>query len=470
MNDNTGGAPSDVTLRRVLGPFELVMIGVGSTIGAGIFVMTGTVAAQYAGPAVVLSFVIAGIACLLAGLCYSELAAMLPRAGSAYTYSRAAFGSRVAWVVGWCLILEYLVAASTVAVGWSGYAGGALARLGFPLPSEIASAPFVVGAGGHLVRSGALINFPAALIVLLMTGLLAVGIRESALANNVFVLIKIGVILLVICGGIFFVNPGNWHPFIPPNDGVQGAHGWSGVLRAAGVIFFAYIGFETISTCAQETRRPQRDLGISMIVALAICTALYVGLAIVMTGLAQYPLLNVPDPIMVALDAGGPGLTWLKPVVSVGAIIGLASTVLMTLYGQTRIFYTMSHDDALPVAFSRLHARFRTPVQGILIAGAGCAMIAAMFPLDVLGELVSMGTLLAFTAVCIAVPVLRRRSPELPRPFRVPFGPVIPVLGALACLYLMYALPAGAWWRLAIWLALGAIVHAVSRRSSTARG
>jgi basic amino acid/polyamine antiporter, APA family len=466
-NEKVADAPAEPTLRRALGLFELVMIGVGSTVGAGIFVMTGTVAAQYSGPAVVISFAIAGAVCLLAGLCYAELAAMLPQAGSAYSYSRAALGSHVGWMVGWCLILEYLVAASTVAVGWSGYAGHALSQLGIPLPEAIASAPFIVSGNGDLVRSGALLNLPAALIVLLMTALLAVGVRESALANNVMVLVKIGVILLVSAVGILYVNPENWHPFVPPPGDAPGAFGWSGIMRAAAVIFFAYIGFETVSTCAQESRRPQRDLGLGMILALLICTALYIAIAFVMTGLTHYSQLNVPDPILVALEGGGPGLAWLKPVVGAGAVIGLASTILVTLYGQTRIFYTMSRDGVIPPAFARVHPRHRTPLQGILIAGCACAALAALLPLDVLGELVSIGTLLAFTAVCISVPVLRRRSPELARPFRVPFGPVIPVLGALACLYLMYALPTAAWWRLALWLVLGIFVYLCTGRPAT---
>lgn len=460
-------APS---LRRELGPFALVMIGIGSTIGAGIFVMTGTVAAQYAGPAITLAFLFAGIACLLTGLCYAELASMLPVAGSAYSYTRAALGERVGWAIGWCLILEYLVAASTVSVGWSGYAGDALERLGIPIPPAFASAPFVLNAAHDLVPSGSLINLPAVLIVLAMTALLVVGIRESARTNNVMVLIKVGVIALVICAGAFFIDTSNWHPYVPENRGVPGEFGWSGVLRAAGVIFYAYIGFETISTCAQETKRPQRDLGIAILLSLAICTVLYIAMGLVMTGLAPYATLDVADPIMVALDAGGPQLDWIKPLVSVGAIIGLASTILVTLYGQTRIFYTMSNDKALPEIFSRVNPKYLTPAHGILIAGLLCALIGGLFPLDLLGELVSIGTLLAFAGVCIAVAVLRVRSPDLPRPFRVPFGPVIPVCGALLCFCLMYSLSGGAWVRLGLWLVLGAIIYyAIRERRRSVR-
>jgi APA family basic amino acid/polyamine antiporter len=465
MQEQTGGSDS-AGLRRVLGPFSLTMIGVGSTIGAGIFVMTGTAAAQWAGPGIVISFMFAGLACLLTGLCYAELASMLPVSGSAYSYANAAMGRKVAWLIGWCLILEYLVASSAVAVGWSGYAVDAMERLGFELSSTLTSAPIVLDASRHAVASGAVINLPAVLIVLAMTALLVIGTRESALANTLMVILKVGVILLVVLCGAFFVNPGNWEPFIPENQGEPGVFGWSGVLRATGVIFYAYIGFETISTCAQETKNPQRDLAFGILGSLFICTALYVATGLVVTGLANYTTLNVPDPIMVALDAGGPGLNWIKPLVSAGAIIGLASTILVTLYGQTRIFYTMAHDKALPATFGKVHPRFRTPHLSIWIAGIACAALAGLFPLDLLGELVSIGTLLAFGIVCIAVIVLRVKAPDMPRPFRVPLSPVLPALGALACLYLMYSLPADAWWRLLGWLTLGAVVFLLMRRGA----
>ena len=445
------------------------MIGVGSTIGAGIFVMTGTVAAQWAGPAITIAFVLAGFACLLAGLCYAELASMLPLAGSAYSYARAAMGRQAAWIIGLCLLLEYLIAASTVAVGWSGYAVDAVQRLGFTLPHAFVSSPFVLNGARHIVTSGSVINLPAVLIVLAMTWLLMVGVRESALANSLMVMLKVGVILLVIVAGSFFVNPANWHPFIPPNQGESGAFGWSGIARASGVIFYAYIGFETISTCAQETKRPQRDLAIGILASLFICTVLYVAMGLVVTGLAHYSTLNVPDPIMVALDGAGSNLNWIKPLVSVGAIIGLASTILVTLYGQTRIFYTMSSDRALPEIFARVHPRFRTPAHGIWISGIFCAAFAGLFPLDLLGELVSMGTLLAFAAVCVAVIVMRGKAPNLPRPFRVPLSPVVPALGAAACLYMMYSLSLQAWWWLGGWIVVGCIVQLfLSRRAATA--
>lgn len=454
-------ADDSLELKRVLGPFSLTMIGVGSTIGAGIFVMTGDVAAHSAGPAITIAFILAGTACLLAGLCYAELASMLPVSGSAYSYARASMGRHIAWFIGWCLILEYLVSASTVAVGWSGYAVDAASRLGLSLPAAFNNAPLMLNEARHLVPSGALLNLPAVFIVLAMTALLVVGVRESALANSFMVMVKVGVILLVIVFGSFFVHPANWSPFIPPHDPQTNAFGWSGVLRASGIIFFSYIGFETISTCAQETRRPQRDLAMGILLSLLICTVLYIATGLVVTGLAHYSTLGVPDPIMVALDGGGPGLNWIKPLVSVGAIIGLASTILVTLYGQTRIFYTMSNDNALPAVFAKVHPRYRTPSLSIWIAGIVCAVIAGLFPLGLLGELVSIGTLLAFAAVCIAVLVMRKRAPDLPRPFVTPWSPVVPALGAVICVALMISLGGPAWMRLGIWLLFGVIFYSI---------
>jgi APA family basic amino acid/polyamine antiporter len=312
-------------------------------------------------------------------------------------------------------------------------------------------------------------NFPAVFIVLAMTALLVIGVKESALANSVMVIVKVGVILLVVMVGSFFVHPQNWTPFIPPHDPQTGAFGWSGVVRASGVIFFSYIGFETISTCAQETKRPQRDLALGILLSLLICTVLYIATGLVVTGLAHYSTLGVPDPIMVALDGGGPGLNWIKPLVSLGAVIGLASTILVTLYGQTRIFYTMSNDNALPAVFAKVHVKYRTPVLSIWIAGIICAAIAALFPLGLLGELVSIGTLLAFAAVCIAVLVLRQRSPDLPRPFRTPWSPVVPAAGAIICFAMMYSLGKPAWLRLGFWLVLGAILYGFWLRRSSAK-
>jgi APA family basic amino acid/polyamine antiporter len=337
----------------------------------------------------------------------------------------------------------------------------AAGRLGLALPAALNDAPLALDHARHLVSSGAVLNLPAVLIVMAMTALLVVGVRESALVNSLMVMVKVGVILLVVLVGSFFVHPANWSPFIPPHDAQTGAFGWPGVLRASGIIFFSYIGFETISTCAQETRRPQRDLAIGILLSLLICTVLYIATGLVVTGLAHYTTLGVPDPIMVALDGGGPGLNWIKPLVSVGAIIGLASTILVTLYGQTRIFYTMSKDDALPAMFGKVHPRFRTPSLSIWIAGIVCAAIAGLFPLGLLGELVSIGTLLAFAAVCVAVLVMRARAPDMPRPFVTPWSPFVPASGAIVCFALMLSLGGPAWARLVVWLLIGAIFYAV---------
>ncbi|MFO1469311.1 MAG: amino acid permease, partial [Steroidobacteraceae bacterium] len=358
-----------------------------------------------------------------------------------------------------CLVLEYLVAGSTIAVGWAGYFTNALSNMGLTIPSAWSTAPFGLDAGRHLTATGAIINLPAVGIVLAMTWLLVLGIKESALANAIFVLVKIGVILAVIFCGAFYVHPENWHPFLPPNTGANGMFGWSGVFRGAGVIFFAYIGFETVSTCAQETRDPQRDLGFSILWALIICTALYVAMAAVMTGLAHYKDLNVADPIIIALERARPHLDWLKPLVSAGAVIGLASTILLSVYGQSRIFFTMANDGLLWPVFTRLHPRYRTPYWGIILVGLFCALIAGLFPLDILGELVSIGTLLAFAIVCAGVLVLRQRSPDAPRSFRCPGSPLVPAIGVIGCAYLMLSLPAGSWWRLLLWLIGGSLIY-----------
>lgn len=456
-------------LRRVLGPFSLTMIGVGSTIGAGIFVITGTAAAQYAGPALVYSFLIAGFTCLCTALCYAELASMIPVAGSAYTYTYATLGEFIAWIIGWCLVLEYALSASTVAVGWSGYFTEFLMSFGVALPLDWINAPFIFDEDHNIVRTGAYFNIPATALVLLLSGLLIIGIRESTSVNTIMSIIKVGAILLVIIFGAIYVDTDNWKPFIPENTGKPGEYGWSGILRASAVIFFAYIGFDAISTAAQEAKNPQRDMSISLLAALAICTGLYVLMALVITGLAHYSTLNVPDPVYVALLAAGDKLDWLTPFIVIAAIIGLASATLLSLYGQTRISYVMARDGLIPKTFAAIHPRFRTPLRGTAITGLGSALIAGMFPIDILGELVSIGTLLAFSIVCVGVLVLRYREPHLERPFRVPFAPVLPAVGVFSCLYLMYNLPDGTWIRLAVWLALGLVIYFFYGRRNAAR-
>ena len=461
---------ADQSLKRALGPVNLVTLGIGAIIGAGIFVLTGQAAANYAGPAIVYSFILAGLACAFAGLCYAEFSAMIPIAGSAYTYGYATLGELIAWIIGWDLILEYLFAASTVAVGWSGYVVSFLKDLGIVIPPEYTGAPYVhvtpTDAGLNVWRlftegwssTGAVLNLPAMFIVAVITILLIIGISESATFNNIVVVIKITVVLLFIAFGLAYINRENWEPFIPPAAG-EGKFGWDGVVRGAGVIFFAYIGFDAVSTAAQEARNPQRDMPIGIIGSLAICTVLYIAVALVLTGIVNYTQLNVPDPIAVGINAAGPALAWLRPVVKIGAIAGLSSVILVMLLGQPRIFYTMSKDGLLPPVFSAVHPKFRTPWLASAVTGVAAMTFAGLLPIGLLGELVSIGTLLAFAIVCAGVLVLRYTDPDRPRPFRTPLVPFVPIAGILACLYLMLGLPVDTWARLIIWMALGLAIY-----------
>ena len=447
-------------LHRALGAWHLTLLGVGGVIGAGIFVLTGVAAAKYAGPAIALSFILSGVACAFAGLCYAEFASMMPAAGSAYTYAYATLGELFAWIIGWDLILEYLFGASAVAVGWSGYVVSFLKDFGVVLPPSLSSAPFAYETAAGLTRTGGIVNLPAVFIIAVMTALLVIGIKASANFNNVIVLIKVTVIFLFIgcCAG--FIQAANWTPFIPPNSGVVGEYGWSGIMRGAAEVFFAYIGFDAVSTAAQEARNPQRDMPIGILASLAFCAVLYVAVALVLTGIVSYKQLNVPDPIAVGINAAGPTLHWLRPLVKAGAIAGLSSVVMVLLMGQPRIFFSMSKDGLLPPVFSKVHPVFQTPYVTTILTGSVALVVAGLFPIGFLGELVSIGALLAFAMVCAGVLVLRYTRPEYPRPFRTPWVPVVPVLGFAMVLLLMAFLPKGTWIRLLVWMVLGLIVYA----------
>jgi len=446
-------------LHRALGPWQLISLGIGAIIGAGIFVITGHAAAAYAGPGVVFSFMIAGAGCLFAGLCYAEFASMIPRAGSAYTYTYATMGKFLAWIIGWNLVLEYMAAASTVAVGWSGYFVELLSQMGITIPKAFSSAPIAMTSFEDVSLTGSFLNLPAMAVVALATTLLVIGIRASAQFNGVMVAIKLVIVVLVIAFGLPLIKTANLTPFIPPNTGTWGEFGWSGVFRATGVIFFAYIGFDAVSVAAQEARFPQRDMPIGILGSLIICTVLYILMALTMTGLAPYLSLNVPHPVFVAIDSAGPQLAWLGVLVNIGAVVGLASVVLVLLLGQSRVFYAMSRDGLIPPIYSRVHPTFRTPWLGTIVTGVIGALLAGIFPLGILGELVSIGTLLAFTIVCLAILVLRNKAPDVPRPFRTPAVWIVAPLGMAMCLFMMAFLPMDTWLRLIVWTIVGLIIY-----------
>jgi APA family basic amino acid/polyamine antiporter len=473
--------PVDATqpLKRVLGAVDLTLLGIGAIIGTGIFVLTGQAAAAHAGPAVVLSMIVAGIASALAALCYAEFASSVPVAGSAYTYGYATLGELAAWIIGWDLVLEYALGAATVAVGWSGYVVSFLADIGVTFPPLLSAAPgtIVTLADGTTVT--ALFNLPAILISTAATALLVIGIRESARVNAVIVVVKVGVVLLIIGLGGMFVAAANWQPFIPANTGTFGEFGVSGILRGAGVIFFAYIGFDAVSTAAQEARNPQRDMPRGIIGSLLICTVLYVLVSGVMVGLVPYQQLGVPAPMAVAVDAArlqAAGTSWqplldLMPfVVKLGAIMGLSSTIIVQMMAQPRVFFAMSRDGLLPEWASRIHPAFRTPHLTTLLTGAIVIVASGFTPIGVLGELVSIGTLFAFVIVSIGVIVLRRTRPDLERPFRTPLVPALPIASALVSFALMLALPWSTWERLIIWMVIGLVIYfAYGRRHSKLR-
>jgi APA family basic amino acid/polyamine antiporter len=473
------------SLRRALGPWNLISLGIGAIIGTGIFVLTGAAAAQYAGPAIVLSFVLAAVGCIFAGLCYAEFASMIPVAGSAYTYGYATLGEFIAWIIGWDLILEYAFGAATVASGWSGYVLSFLQDFGIKIPPELTGTPgteFVLYANRweHLARikptldaagvdisslphATGIFNLVALIGIMIVTAILIIGIRESANFNTLIVIVKVAVLIIFIGLGTNYllkntaVASTNWTPFIPPNEGAFGSYGLSGIVRAAGVIFFAYIGFDAVSTAAQEARQPQKDMPIGILGSLAICTIVYILVAGVLTGLINFRQLNVPDPIAIGIDKTG--VRWGSFLVKLGAIAGLSSTMVVMLLGQSRVFFSMSRDGLLPTWASKVHPRFRTPWISSLIVGVFVAFFASIVPISILGELVSIGTLLAFVIVCGGIWALRRTNPDLHRPFKTPMVPLVPILGIIISLLMMLGLPADTWLRLLVWLVIGFVVY-----------
>ena len=450
-------AQADHSLKRALTATNLTMLGIGAIIGTGIFVLTGTVAAQNAGPAVLLSFVLAGVASVFAALCYAEFASLVPMAGSAYTYGYATLGEIVAWIIGWDLILEYALGAVTVAIGWSGYVVSFLRDIGINVPCALSGARGTVVQCADGTTMTAVFNLPAIVIIALVTTLLVIGIKESANVNNVIVFIKVAVVLLFIFGAVWAIGPANWRPFIPENTGVREHFGWTGVMTGAGIVFFAYIGFDAVSTAAQEARNPQKDMPIAIIGSLLICTVLYILVSGIATGVVPYKELDVPDPIAVAADRAGLG--WMASLIKLGAIAGLSSVILVMLLGQSRVFWNMSKDRLLPQFVNKVHPRFQTPWITSIVTGVGVAFFAAILPVRDAASLVSIGTLLAFVIVSIGILVLRVREPNLARPFKTPYVFVIAPLGALSALYLMISLTWPTWRRLIVWFVIGMFVY-----------
>ncbi len=446
------------SLKRALNWFHLILLGIGCIVGTGIFVLTGTAAAEHAGPALAISFVISGLGCLCSGLCYAEFASMIPVSGSAYSYAYATIGELLAWVIGWDLILEYMVGAATVASGWSGYAVKLLQHLRFNIPSGLTHAPFSFE-GEHFATTGAFLNVPAVFVIILITCLLVLGIRESTLANSIIVAVKLAVIAAFLIFCFPHVKASNWVPFIPPNTGQMGAYGWTGIFAAAGVIFYAYIGFDAVSCTAQEVVKPSRDIPIGILGSLVICTVLYISVSLVLTGIVPYKELNVAAPVALAVERCGPALAWLQPWISIGALGGLTSVILVLLLAQPRVFHRMAMDGLFPKAFAHIHPKFRTPTATTWLTGWCAAILAGLLPIDVLSSMVSIGTLMAFTIVCVSVVILRKTRPEVERGFRTPWVPFIPVAGAAICLGQMLFLPFATWTRLGAWLVVGIAIY-----------
>lgn len=450
---------SQHAMKRSLGAVTLTAMGIGAIIGAGLFVLTGQAAAEYAGPGILLSFVLAAIICVFAALCYAEFASLIPISGSAYTYAYATMGELTAWIIGWGLTLEYLFSASTVSVGWSGYFVSLLQDMGVTIPSQFANAPIGYETGIGWVKTGAIINLPAMLIVVLMGALVAVGIKAAAGFNNAMVIVKLAAIALFIACGIAYINSDNLTPFIPQNTGNFGQFGLSGVLRGAGVVFFAFLGFDALSTMAQECRNPQKHMPIGMLGSLGISTVAYIIVGIVLLGVVSYTMLNVPDPIAVAVNALGPKFIWLRFAIKVAILAGLTSVVLVMTLGQARIFYTMAKDGLLPKSFAKIHSRFQTPFFSTVCVSLVCLILAGIFPVGILGQLTCMGALLAFAIVCFGILVLRYNQPTLHRPFKTPFVPWIPLAGTIACIIQMIALPGVTWMQFLIWMIIGCVIY-----------
>ncbi len=473
-------AAGENRLRRVLGPVQLTSLGIGAVIGAGIFVSTGVTARQTAGPALMLSYVVAGLVCILSALCYSEFASMVPVAGSAYTYAYATLGELMAWIIGWDLVLEYAVSSATVAAGWSGYFQNLLGAAGWKLPHALAGPLVTYDPGlGRLVATGSLINLPAVVIVVLVTAVLVVGIRESANLNTALVAIKLLAVLFVIGVGAFYVDPRNWRPFAPYGYtglnlfghhllGAKDAGGNPlGMLAGAALAFFAYIGFDSVSTHAEEAKKPQRDVPIGIITSLVVCTLLYIGVVAVLTGMVPYGQLDINAPVADAFARVG--LRWAQVLISLSGLAGITSVLLVTMLSQARVLLAVARDGLLPQGFfGAIHDRFRTPWKSTLVTGAFVGVLAAFLPIGVLLMLVNMGTLLAFALVCGAVLVMRRTHPEIERPFRVPGSPFVPLLGIASCVLLMLSLPSENWWRLVVWLGVGLLVYCLYGRHHSA--
>src|ERR1035438_7023420 len=502
VTDLQAEALTDHSLKRALGPVNLTALGIGAIIGTGIFVLTGTVAAQNAGPAVILSFVLAGLASIFAALCYSEFASLVPMSGSAYTYGYATLGELFAWIIGWDLALEYAVGAIAVSVGWSGYMVSFLRDFGIQIPPELSAArgihlielPAALAAalkikvgwtvlGGELANQikaagtdpaslhqvTAIFNLPAVIIVAIVTVLLVIGIRESAGFNNLIVFLKLAVVLLFIVGAAKAINPAHWHPFIPANTGKWGSFGWSGVMRGASLVFFAYIGFDAVSTAAQEAKNPRRDVLIGIIGSLLVCTVLYILVSGIATGVVPYQQLDVPEPIALVADHANMG--WMARIIKLGAIAGLSSVILVMMLGQTRVFWSMSRDGLLPPFVSRVHPRFKTPWLITIVTGVVVAFFGAVLPVRDAGNLCNIGTLLAFVIVSVGVLVLRVREPDLQRKFKVPAIWFVAPMGALSAFALMLYLPLMTWVRLLVWFLIGMVIYfSYGRRHSKLQG